>query len=176
MRTLNRLVALLFALALLLGGILVAIEILIAGLGRGPWIIPYDSWYETLRFSAWDDIGVRQAAGILCFVGLVLIILQLVRRRPLGVPIEGWDERVKPSVNRSSLEKSLARAASSVDGVSGAKSRVSKTGALVMARTNRSDPTGLREAVTARAQQRLLDVGASRPLKVKLAAGRETQT
>ena len=65
MRVVNRVIAAVLALALLVGGLLVAVEIVVAGFDRRPWVLPHDRWYASarLRTSA-GLVSLRMSVGI----------------------------------------------------------------------------------------------------------------
>ncbi len=88
MRVLSRLIALAVALGLFVGGIVVAVEIVFAEIGREPWVIPYDEWYESARINAWSSPSTRRLALALVVAGLLLLLLQLARRRPTALAME----------------------------------------------------------------------------------------
>ena len=87
MKIANRVLAVAAALGLLAGGVLVAVEIALAGLGREPWIIPYDDWYSSARAEQWDSPGARSLFLAVGVAGMVLVALQLMRARPRSIPL-----------------------------------------------------------------------------------------
>jgi hypothetical protein len=154
-RTLNRVLAAVLALVLLVVGVLIALQIILSGLRFDVSLIPYQQWFRTARSREWNDIEVFRVMALLCVTGLALVALQLVRRRPLSLPLRPGAEGVDAEVSRSSLEKTLARAAVRVDGVSGAKSRVSRGNVKVWATTNRQAPRDLDHRVQESVQERV---------------------
>lgn len=120
MRVFNRLASLLLALALLAGGLLVAVEAVLIGLDRAPLLIDR-GWYQDLtgtRFSDRSFLLVAIGVGVL---GLLILFLQLRRWRPtrLAVPVgPGWH------VQRRSAERALAGAATGQSGVDSASVRI----------------------------------------------------
>lgn len=155
MRIFGRLVAAVLALVLLAGCLLVVLEILLAGLGRSPLVIPFDRWYDDALTTPWTDANLRLLFLALIVGGLVLLFLALASRRPLGFPLRKTGAPVDAQVTRKSLEQSLSRAARDVDGVSGAKVRMSSKRAAVTATTNRRVPGDLGDAVKAAVAGRL---------------------
>lgn len=155
MRTFSRLVAVVLALALAAGGLLVAIEIVLAGVGAGPWVVPYESWYVDGRSTMWDAAGVRRVFVLILILGVVLLLSGLLRRRPLSLSLSTRHELVGTSVARRSLERSLSRAATSVEGVERATSSATDTRARVVATSSGHETGDLEELVTAAVNERL---------------------
>ncbi|MGW4297972.1 hypothetical protein ACWEH1_33835 [Micromonospora chersina] len=80
MRTVNRVATLLLAVALLAGGVLVAVAGLLAALGR-PGPLPA-GWSATLSAVRWRDAPVRTVAATVTLLGLLLLVAELRRWRP----------------------------------------------------------------------------------------------
>lgn len=152
MRTINRLVATVVALALMAGLLLIVVEIGLTAVGRDPWLIPYDTWYLDGRSSAWDSSEARILAASMGAAGLLLLVLQVVRRRPLTLDLESTQSGIDAAIARNSLEKAVTGVASRVDGVAGARSKASKTRVRVTAITRRHETgdlgTRVEEAAT----------------------------
>lgn len=155
-RLAHRAVAAALALSLGIGGVLVAVEILAAGLGRDPVVLPHDRWYEEGVTNAWSSAEATWSFLALAAAGLALLALQVARRRPDSVPLRGHDRAV---VSRRSLERSLARTAERVDGVTGARVRVRRSRATVDAATNRRLVKDLESRVAGVTTDRLRAVG-----------------
>lgn len=135
-RIVSRVVAAATALALLVGGLLVAAEIVATGVGNEPLVIPHDRWYRRWRLDGWSSSSARWLFLALAAAGLGLLLLELARRRPEGLSLTG-DQTHGAEVSRRSLERSLARGAQRVDGVASARARVSGPRARIEAATNR---------------------------------------
>lgn len=156
MRITNRLLAVAAALGLAVGGLLVAVEIALAGLGQGPWVIPYDDWYSSARTNRWDSSGTRSLFLALAVAGLILLVLQVMRPRPRSVPL--GDGLARAGLSRRSLEKTLARTVGGQAGVATAKARVRRHRARVVAGTLRP-PDELQPRLDEAAKARLHDLG-----------------
>ena len=168
MRITNRVVAAIVSLALLAAGLLIAIEILLGALGVGPWILPWDDWYRNATRNEWSIVPHRWLFIGLILAGLALLVLQFIRRRAVSLPLRTTHEGVDADLSRTALEKSLGRAAEQVDGISGAKVRVSPTRARVMARTNRRIPGDLERRVSEAVRERLGQLDLARVLPVSV--------
>ncbi len=170
MRVVNRVLAVAAALGLVAAGALVAIEIALAGLGRGPWIIPYDHWYSTARAERWDSPGARSLFFAVALAGMTLVVLQLMRPRPRSVPLEGGVAHA--GLSRRSLEQTLVRAAECQPGVATAKARVRRHRARLVAGTRGTEDEmrSRREDVT---RARLRDLGLEGRLDVAVRVHRD---
>lgn len=164
MPVLNRVVSAVLALALLVGGVLVAAEIVVAAFGRDPWVVPHDRWYEATLEHRWDDAATRWVCIGLVLAGLVLLVLQLTRRRPAVLPLAA--STASADLGRRSIERSLARTASRIDGVAGAKVKVSADRANVAATTNRRRADEIRPRLAAAVEERVRALGLARPPEV----------
>ncbi len=155
MRVLTRVVALALALALAVAGVLVAIEIVLAEVGKEPWVVPHDRWYQDARENAWSSPSVRVLFLVMALAGLVLLLLQVKKRRPLSLPMERRQGGHPVAVGRRSAERCLERSVTRVDGVATAKARLSESRARVTASSNRRLPGDLHKRVADTAEQRL---------------------
>jgi hypothetical protein len=138
MRLLNRLLAAVVAILVAGAGLLVAVEVVIAQLfKRDPWIIPYDQWLRSARRETWErSDAVLQLAVAFIVVGAILLLLQLLHRRPRNLPLYLTPEW-EVAVQRRSLERSLARAAAKVDAVDAASVKLRGERLRVQAATKR---------------------------------------
>jgi hypothetical protein len=146
MRTTNRIIASVIGLLVLVGGLLAAVEIAIAYVGGSPWILPYDAWYRHARSDSWETSSVRGLLLVMALLGLALLILQLVRRRPAALTIRS-DTNATYAVRRRSVERALVRSAEGVDGIDTVRARVDRRTARVKARSNRRVPGDLKAAL-----------------------------
>lgn len=169
MRVTNRVLAVSLALATAAGGLLVAVEIVLAGIGRGSWVVPYNDWYDSARRNQWESSGPRWLFIGLCAVGLAVLALQAKKAAPRSVPLQTG--RSDAGVSRRTLEGALARTAGSIDGVATAKATVDRDRARIIVDTNRQ--TGdLRPPVEQAVQDHLDRVSLARPPKVVVAVKR----
>lgn len=155
MRIVSRLIALALAVGLVVGGVLVAVEIVIAEIGRAPWVLPYDQWYESARTNAWSSPSTRQLALVLAVAGLLLLLLQLARRRPRALALETGSSDHSADLHRRGIERSLVRAVTRVDGVSSATAKISSSRTRVTASSTRRLPGDLEARVKQAAEQRM---------------------
>lgn len=149
MRIGNRVVAAVVAAALIVGGLVVAAEVFIAQvLKREPWIVPYDDWLDSAQRTTWaESAAVLQIAVASLIVGGLLLLMQLVRRRPTTLPVDVGDG-MQVEVQRRSLERSLGRTAEQVDAVDTARARLRRGELRVRVATNRRLAPDLEATVT----------------------------
>jgi len=157
-RIANCVVAALLALALLVGGLLVAVEIVVAGFGRRPWVLPHDHWYRSARLRSWESAPPRWIFIALVAAGLgLLLLLQFARRRPVALPLTAGT--APADLGRRSLERSLTRAATGVDGISAARVKVDGQRGEVTVTTNRRQAGDLEPRVSAALERRVQALG-----------------
>ena len=131
MRIANRVLAVVAALALAGGGLLVASEIGWAALGNGPLLIPYNDWYANARADRWDGSGPRSLFLILLLAGVVVIGLQLLRARPRSVSLPS--RRGRAGVSRRTLEKAVERRVAAQGGIVSARAKIDRRRARIVA-------------------------------------------
>lgn len=166
MRVANRAVAALLALALLVGGLLVAVEIVVAGFGRRPWVVPHDRWYRSARLRTWESAQPRWIFVALVVAGLGLLFLQLARQRPSALPLAPG--AAPADINRRSLERSLRRTAVDVEGVSAATVKIGQERAEVAATTNRRQAGDIQPRVAEAVERRVQSLGLARSPAVRV--------
>lgn len=166
MRIANRVLATALALAVLAGGLLVAVEIVVAGFDRRPWVLPHDDWYTNARQHSWEAAPTRWIFIGITAAGLLLLFLQLARRRPTALPLTPG--ALRTDLSRRSLERSLVREATKVDGVAAAKARVRDDRAEVTASSNRRQTADLEPAVAQALDRRMGALGLARPPAVRV--------
>ena len=168
MRTVNRLIAAVLALGLIAVGFISVLEIVLFALGLPPLVVPYETWLDTARSSAFGDRSVIVAAAALLALGLVVTFLQLLRRPPLSYSLVTKHDRVEAQIDRRSLERVAARAARDVDGVQKVRCRAKAGGLAVSATTGREEVLGLDGRIRAAVEDRLLAVEPASALTVKV--------
>lgn len=133
MRIVDRVVSAVLGLALLVGGLLVAIEIVLAGLNRSPWLLAHDRWIALARTTAWSEPDLRLTFAGLVVAGALLLVVELARRRPQVLPLAAQGPGVVTVLDRREVERWLVERVERVDGVAGAGVRVGSRSALVEA-------------------------------------------
>ena len=124
LRIIDRIVAGIVALALLVGGVLLALEIALQAAGREePWVLPWDTWYREGTDTLWSDPTVRAVCIGLLVAAVLLLVLQFARRRPSALPVRQRAEAVHVDLDRRGLENWLEARLGKVDGVASLKVR-----------------------------------------------------
>lgn len=126
MRVIERFLSLLLALAVIVGAVLLALEVGWAVAGQPPLLVTWRSAYTSGNSHAWDTAPARILAIALLVVGLLLLIAELKPRRAPRLKMTSTDPGIDAAITRRSLRSTLLTAARQVDGVSGAKAKVSK--------------------------------------------------
>ncbi len=126
MRVVERLLSLLLALAVVVGSVLLALEVGWAVAGQPPLLVPWRSAYTSGGGNAWDSGPARVLAVALLVVGLLLLLAELKPRRTPRLKLAGSDPTIDAAITRRSLRSTMLAGARQVDGVSGAKVKVSK--------------------------------------------------
>ena len=165
MRVLNRVVCAVLALSLLVGGLLVASEVVLAGIGREQWLVPYGSWQRTAETTPWSDSGLRLALAGLVLAGLVLLALQLSRRRSDEM-VMARSAGADAHLDRRSAERWLAERVQRVEGVVDATARLGRRAAVVRVAPVGRRAEGLEERVRQAATDHLRELGLAEPLRV----------
>jgi hypothetical protein len=126
MRIFNRIASLLLSLVLIVGGLLIAVEAVLAALHRGPWLLPVRRWHDILAGTRLADPSALAVAATLGAVGLVLLIAEVWPWRPyrLAARPATVDDRTQWWVLRRPAERRLADAAAGVPGVNAARVRL----------------------------------------------------
>lgn len=167
----RRVLSILLALVLLLGGLLVAVEIVLALLGRQPWLIPSDDWSAQVRDRTWEDTTVRAVLVGMVVVGLILLIVGLSRSRPTALTLPARADgpaQVTVTVSRRGLERTLEQAVREADGITGAKAVVSRRSVAVYAASQSRSPGDLRAGVESAVAARLAELGLTDTLRTKV--------
>lgn len=133
MRVVERFLSLLLALAVVAGAVLLALEVGWAVAGQDPLLVRWRSAYTSGTTSTWDSTPARIVAVALTAVGLLLLLAELKPRRAPRLQMVGTDPAIDAAITRRSLRSTLLHGAQQVDGISGAKVKVSKRKATVTA-------------------------------------------
>lgn len=133
MRILERFLSLVFALAVIAGSVVLALEVGWAVAGREPLLVQWRSAYDLGNDNQWDTAVARTVAAGLVLLGLVLLFIALKPRRAPRLKLTAGSPGVDAAITRRSLRNTLLTTATRVDGISGAKANVSKRKATVTA-------------------------------------------
>lgn len=165
--------AVLTALVLLAACALVAVVAIQMIIGE-PELVDYRSIASTLHGMRWNELGTALAGGVLALAGLLMLLAAILPGAPTVLPLSGDASGMDSGATRRGLRSTLRAAASTVDGVNATKLRLGRRKVAAIVRTNRTNTTGLDDAVRAAIEQRLGQINlANRPtLTVKVHATR----
>lgn len=156
--------AVLTALVLLAACALVAVVAIQMIIGEPGWV-DYRSVASTLHGMHWNDLGTLLAGGVLALAGLLMLLAATLPGPAMVLPLSGDLVGMDSGVTRRSLRSTLRVAASTVDGVSAVKLRLGRRKVAAVVRTNRTNTTGLNDAVRAAIEHRLDQINpADRPI------------
>ncbi|ANN18905.1 hypothetical protein SD37_26975 [Amycolatopsis orientalis] len=147
--------AVLVALVVLAGCVLAAVVAVQTILGEKPWV-SYDAVASALHGARWSDTVTALAGGGIALIGLLLLLSAIVPGKPTVLPLEGDPDS---GASRRGYRSTLRTAASTVDGVSGAKLKVTRRRIVSVVTTGRTNTAGLADAVRAAIERRLAQIG-----------------
>ncbi len=165
MRATNRLISILLGLAFAAFFVLVAIEVALRRLHRDS-LTPWDRWYRRIRVTTWDATGTRVAFAVLAGVGLLLLFLQVWRRRPVALALDDRPDLAPATVRRRHLERALTGDTSQLDGVASARVKAKRRRVQVGAKTNRMNPGDLEQRLHNTVDSRVGSLGLTERLPV----------
>lgn len=172
MRVFDRVVSVILGVALLgLGALITAEVIWSSGLDRsGHLVLPYEPSSRYLHQHIWSSTAIRAITAAVAAVGLILLLLELKRRRPGTLTMAGSTAGVVSGISRRSVGRSLTHVATSIPGITGAKTRVSRRRASVEAWTRLRDPGDLEQQLDRELAGSLDSLQLTRPptLRVRL--------
>lgn len=166
MRIVDRVLSAVLGMALLVAGLLVAVEIMLAGLGRSPWLAPYDRWAESASTTPWSDPDLRVVFVGLIVVGVLLLLVEGARRRPEVLALAAQGPGVVALLERREVERWLVERVGGVEGVADAGVRISNGRTLVEATSVGRDTTTVEPGVREVASQSLESLGLDRPMRL----------
>ncbi len=174
----NRVLAVMVALALLVLSVLVLVEIvwILALGGTQPVVLPYPPVTDYLAELTWNSAPARAILIGLVIVGLLLITAAFRRSKPGLLTLASSNGPVTAGVDRRTLQRAAATAATDVDGISSATARVSRRRVAVSGVSRLRDPSGLQDQLTGRMQSWVDGLNLATPpaLTVTVDQGRST--
>ena len=164
--TLAGIVALVGLLAAALG----AIEAIWAVVEHEPWLVTADSVPHYLHRTRLADSVVLVVAVVATVVGALLLIAAAAPPRRRLIELTENDATVATGIPRRSVRRTLAAAATSVDGISGAEVKVRRRRITVRTATTLRNTEGLHSRVEAAVADRLdsLTLRSARTVRVTL--------
>ncbi len=172
MRATNRIVATLLALVLLAVAVVTLVEIVLAALGKSPWVVAHPTIAEDLHQRTWQDGLVRVVAVAVAALGLLLLLVGIKRSAPSVLPLDSDVDGVTITVDRKSLERFVSSVAVAEPGVDSASARARRRRVGVRASTTLQDPGDLNERVHSAVIGRLVGLRPAEPLQTSVSINR----
>jgi hypothetical protein len=172
MRLLNRVLAALLSLALIVAGVLLIIEVIAYHVTNRPAIVPWQRAYSWAHRTTWNAGSIRVTCVLLILAGFVLLIAELKRPRVSRLaadPAQAGVAGVDTAYTRRGIAAAVRTAVVGVDGIRGTAVKVKRRKVRVTASAAARDKAaaqGLHDAVTAAARARLASLGLRRPPSV----------
>ncbi|GAA1672202.1 hypothetical protein GCM10009765_21980 [Fodinicola feengrottensis] len=133
-------------------------------LGQTPWI-NYLVAARSLHEIHWNDLIPAVAGAVIAGVGVVLLLTALLPGKPTVLPLAG---DLPSGATRHSLRSTLRAAGSTVDGVNGLALNLRGRKISATVRTDRTNTSGLADAVRAALQNRLDQIDPARTPKIRI--------
>jgi hypothetical protein len=171
MRLINRPLAFLLAVFLLVASVLLVVEVIGYAIAAKPVLVHWTAWYHWAGKTEWNAGVIRVWAVVLMVLGLVLLYLELKPRRALRIAINSGDDNVDAAITRRGLTALASRAATGVDGVRAASVVATARKITVAANAAARDKTvagTLKAPITDAVRQSVDGLGLSRSPKVSV--------
>jgi hypothetical protein len=168
MRLINRVLAALLSLALIVSGALLIIEVIAYRVGNRPALVHWPRAYTWSRNTTWNAGSIRVTCVILILLGLVLLIAELKPARVTRLaadPSQAGATGVDTAYTRRGVSAAVRTAVTGVDGIRGAAVKVKRRKVTVKAAAaakDRAAAQSLREPVRIAADERLGSLGLRR--------------
>ncbi|MGJ6962206.1 DUF6286 domain-containing protein [Streptosporangium sp. G11] len=137
-------------------GLLLALEVISALMGRPLRLVPYDRILPWASSTPWSDPRMMAGASLVGLVGLLLVLLAIVPGRPTLIPVRTGDRELAIGMQRRGFARSLAHAAEQVQGVEHARVRLRGKAVHVAADSGMRDTRGLADAVREAVNRRIV--------------------
>ncbi|NUR70365.1 MAG: alkaline shock response membrane anchor protein AmaP [Hamadaea sp.] len=152
-KAVNRLLAVIVALALIALSVVVIVEVIAAAVGARPVLIDWPDALAWARRTRWDDSALKVTGLLLALGGLGLLVFEFWPSRVRRLPVSSTDPNLDVAVTRRGLAQDMTAATEEVDGVTPTRVKVGRNRIRVLAtaRDAAPDAAGLTEEVAASA-------------------------
>ncbi|MEO6956546.1 MAG: DUF6286 domain-containing protein [Antricoccus sp.] len=133
MRFVNRILAALVALGLIIGGLLLIVEVIAQRAGSAPVLVRWDSAYQWASKTTWESNTLRIVFVVMAIVGLILLIAQFKRASVKRLRVATSADNVDVAYTRRGIAMAVKAAAVHVDGVRRTSALVTKKSVRVTA-------------------------------------------
>jgi hypothetical protein len=155
-RNLNRLLAFVLGLAVIVAAATVVVEVIAGLAGAGPALLDWPAALQWAQRTSWGAAPVRIVSGLLAVAGLALLLAQLTPRRPDRLAMDSGDTVTDAAVTRRGLTRAVRGTVTDIDGIADARVTVRRRRIRVHARAAAGPPSqvpALRDATTQAARQ-----------------------
>jgi len=167
LRVLERVVALLFWVAVTAVAFLVATVTALDAMDRPEQLVDTDEVLQTVAaFDPTSALAIAVADGLV-LLGLAVLVMEFTPRRPRSL-LHHAGERVTFTLDRRGLERRLTRTAESDPDVDEAKVRIRRRAKVTVQKVERSDDRSLRRRVRDRLREELDQLVERKTPKVKV--------
>jgi hypothetical protein len=167
LRVLERLVALLFWVAVTAVAFLVATQRTLDAMDRPEQLVDTDEVLQTVAaFDPTSALAIAAAVGLV-LLGLAVLVMEFTPRRPRSL-LHHAGERVTFTLDRRGLERRLAHTAETDPDVDDAKVRIRRRATVTVQQVERSDQRSLRRRVRDRLREELAQLVEKKTPKVKV--------
>ena len=167
LRVLERLIALLFWVAVTAVAFLIATQRTLEAMDRPEQLVDTDEVLQTVAaFDPTSALAIAVAVGLV-LLGLAVLLMEFTPRRPRSL-LHHAGERVTFTLDRRGLERRLTRTAESDPDVDDAKVRIRRRAKVTVQMVERSDGRSLRRRVRDRLREELDQLVEKKTPKVKV--------
>jgi hypothetical protein len=167
LRVLERLVALLFWVAVTAVAFLVATQRTLDAMGRPEQVLDTDALLRAVAaFDPTSVLAIVVAVGLV-LLGLAVLVMEFTPRRPRSL-LHHAGERVTFTLDRRGLERRLTRTAEADPEVEDARVRIRRRAKVTVQKAESSDGRSLRGRVRDRLREELDQLVEKKPPKVKV--------
>jgi hypothetical protein len=124
MRFVNRVLGAVVAIAVVAIGVLLVIEVISASFNGDPLVVHWHVMLRWARRTTWDASIVQSTCVLLAVIGVVLLVLELKRRRPKRFRVRS--DATDAAFTRRALKAAVQAAVADVDGISESSASVGR--------------------------------------------------
>jgi Ni/Fe-hydrogenase subunit HybB-like protein len=171
MRIANRPLALILAVALLAGIVVVIAEVIGFAFHHNPLLVHWTTWYYWARKTRWDATVIRVWSAILIVIGVGILAVELKPPRATRLPVRSGHDATDAAVTRRGLAAMMRAAATGIDGISSATVKVRRRRASVTATSaarGRPAAEALEEPVSQALRNGLDSLGLHHPPRLRV--------
>jgi hypothetical protein len=120
MRTANRFLALVLALALIVASVIYIVEVIAYRAGARYVVVNWQRIHHWADTTQWNNGTIQIVSGALALVGLILILGQLTTRKPMRLKVASDDDATDAAITRAGVKNRVRQAVTGISGVDSA--------------------------------------------------------